>query len=101
MIMPKLDELMTNEFAQAGTENGVELYRQLSRKIDPPRSDLAFDFKAEIKGLNNHTCSSFAQTARFCPTGVFETTSWRRVRSSLWTHSRLAYDNFCAGSVRK
>jgi hypothetical protein len=63
--MPKLDELMSNEFAQTGTENGFELYRQLSRKIDPPKSDLAFDLKAEIEGLGKHTCSSFAQTFRF------------------------------------
>ena len=46
LIMLKLDEFMSNEFAQTGTENGLELYQQLSRKIDPPRSDLAFDFKA-------------------------------------------------------
>ena len=63
--MPKLDELMSNEFAQTGTENGFELFRQLSRKIDPPRADLAFGFKADIEGRGKLTCSIFAQTVRF------------------------------------
>jgi hypothetical protein len=65
LIMPKLDELLSNEFAQTGTENGFELYRQLSRKIDPPRADLAFDLKAEIEGLGKHSCANFGQTFRF------------------------------------
>ena len=60
LIMPKLDDVMSIEFAQTGDENGFELSRQLTRKIDPPRADLAFDFKTEIEGLGNHVCSSFA-----------------------------------------
>ena len=61
-ISHKLDEVLSNEFAQTGTENGFELYQQLSRKIGPPRADLAFDLKAEIEGLGTHTCANFAQT---------------------------------------
>ena len=50
LILPKLDDVLSNELAQTGDENGFELFCQLSRKIDPPRVDLAFDFKAEIEG---------------------------------------------------
>ena len=63
--MPKLDELLSAEFSQSGVENGFELFRQLSRKIDPPRIDVKFDLKAEIEGLGKHSCSNFAQSARF------------------------------------
>ena len=51
LIMPKLAELMSAELAQSGEENGFELFLQLSRKIDPPRVDVAFDLKAEIECL--------------------------------------------------
>ena len=30
LIMPKLDDVMSNEFAQTGDENGFELFRQLA-----------------------------------------------------------------------
>ena len=36
LIMPKLDDLMSNEFAKTGDGNGFELFRQLKRNIDPP-----------------------------------------------------------------
>ena len=65
LITPKLDEVMSAVFAQSGEESGFELFRQLSRKIDPPRVDVAFDVKDEIEGLGKHSCSNFAQTARF------------------------------------
>ena len=43
LIMPKLDVVMSAEFSQSGDESGFELFRQLSRKIDPPRVDVKFD----------------------------------------------------------
>ena len=45
--------------------NGFELFRQLVRKLDPPKVDVAFDMKAEIEGFGKHVCSNFGQTARF------------------------------------
>ena len=65
LIMPKLDGVMSAEFSQSGDETGFELFRQLSRKIGPPRVDVKFDLKAEIEGLGKHSCSNLAQTARF------------------------------------
>ena len=63
--MPKLDDVLSNELAQTGEENGFEFFLQLTRKIDSPRVDLAFDLKAEIEGPGKHVCSAFALTARF------------------------------------
>ena len=63
--MPKLDEVLSNELAQTGEQDGFEMFRQLVRKVDPPKADVAFDLKAEIEGLGKHVCSNFAQTARF------------------------------------
>ena len=65
LIMPKLDDVMSNESAQTGDKNGFELFRHPTRKIDPPQADLAFDLNTEIEGLGKHVCSNFAQTARF------------------------------------
>ena len=65
LVMPRLDEVLGNELAQTGEEDGFELLRQLVRKLDPPKADVAFDMKADIEGLGEHTCASFGQTARF------------------------------------
>ena len=32
-------------------EDGFETFRQLVRKLDAPKADVAFDLKAEIEGL--------------------------------------------------
>ena len=37
LLMPKLDEVLSNELAQNRDEDGVELFRQLVRKVDPQR----------------------------------------------------------------
>ena len=57
--MPKLNEVVSNELAQNGDEDGFELFGQLVRKLDPPKADVAFDLKAEIEGLGKHVCTSF------------------------------------------
>ena len=44
-LVPRLDEVLGNELAQTGDEDGFELFRQLVRKLDPPQSDVAFDLK--------------------------------------------------------
>ena len=54
LVMPKLDEVMSAELAQSGEESDFELFRQISRKNEPPRVDVAFDLKAEIEGLGKH-----------------------------------------------
>ena len=56
--MPRLDEVLGNELAQTGDEDGFELFRQLVRKLDPPKADVAFDMKAEIEGLGKRVCSN-------------------------------------------
>ena len=53
LVMPKLDEVLSNELAQTGEQDGFEMFRQLVRKLDPPKADVAFDFKAEIEGLES------------------------------------------------
>jgi hypothetical protein len=60
-LMPKLDEVLSNELAQTGEQDGFEMFRQLVRKLDPPKADVAFDLKAEIEVLGKHVCSNFAQ----------------------------------------
>ena len=37
LLMPRLDEVLGNELAQTGDEDGSELFRQLIRKLDHPR----------------------------------------------------------------
>ena len=65
LLLPRLDEVLSNELAQTGDEDGVELVRQVVRKLDPPKGDVAFDLKAEIEGLGKHVCTSFQPIARF------------------------------------
>ena len=48
LLMPKLDEVLSNELAQTWDEDGLELFRQLVCKLDPPKADVAFDLKAEV-----------------------------------------------------
>ena len=61
--MPRLDEVLGNELAQTGDEDGFELFRQLVRKLDPPKADVTFDMKADIEGLGKHVCANFGQTS--------------------------------------
>ena len=65
LLMPRLDEVLSNELAQTGEEDGFELFRQLVRKLDPPKPDAAFDLNADIEGLGKQVCTSFLQTVRF------------------------------------
>ena len=65
ILLPRLDEVHCNELAQTGDEDGIELFRQLVRKLDPPKSDVAFDLETEIEGLGQHVCFNFGQTSRF------------------------------------
>ena len=66
LIMPRLDEATGTEFRQVGgKQNGFELFRQLNRRIDPPREDINFDLRTEIAGLGSHKCKDFRQTFRF------------------------------------
>ena len=51
LLLPKLDDVLGNELAQTGDEDGFQLFRQLVRKLDPPKADVAFDLKTEIEGL--------------------------------------------------
>ena len=51
LLIPCLDEVLSNELAQTGEEDGFELFRQLVRKLDPPKADVAFDLKSDIEGL--------------------------------------------------
>ena len=80
LLMPRLEEVLGNELAQAGDEDGFELFRQLIRKFGPPMADVAVDMRAEIEGLGKLVCSNFGQTARFLAmlnTRVCATTPWR------------------------
>ena len=65
LLMPRLDEVLGNELAQTGDEDGLELFRELVRKLDPPTADVAFDMKAGIEGLGKHVCANFGQASRF------------------------------------
>ena len=65
LLMPKLDEVLSNELAQTGDEDGFELFRQLVRKLDPPKADVTFDLKSDIEGLGQHVFTNFQQTVRF------------------------------------
>ena len=65
LIMPRLNTDMATEFKQVGQGNGFELWRALNRKIDPPRSDVAFHMKSEIKKLGETDCKDWTQSVRF------------------------------------
>ena len=65
LLMPRLDEVLGNELARTGDEDRFELFRQLIRKLDPSKADVAFDMRAEMESLGKHVCSNFGQTARF------------------------------------
>ena len=65
LMMPDLDEIQGAEVMQTGKSNDFELFRLLSRKIDPSRDDLASDMRTELQGLGKHTCRDVLQTFRF------------------------------------
>ena len=64
LLFPKLEDVLSNELAQTGDEDGFKLFRQLGRKLHPCKADVAFDLKTEIEGLGKHVCTKFQQTVR-------------------------------------
>jgi hypothetical protein len=65
LLMPKLDDVLSNELAQVGDEDGFELFRRMVRKLDRPKADIYFELKTDIEGLGKHVCANFQQTVRF------------------------------------
>ena len=65
--MPRLPVDLATEFRQTGgVTDGLELFRKLTNKLDPARSDNAFHLVNEIRGLVGlGACKSFDQTVRF------------------------------------
>ena len=58
LLTPKLPVGLATEFRQVGTPNGFELFRKLTQKLDPPRSDCAFHLANELRGLGGTTTCS-------------------------------------------
>ena len=65
LIMPKVDDIRSDELMQTCKSIGFELFRLLNPKLDPPRDELAFDLRTEIQGLGKHTCRDVGRTVRF------------------------------------
>ena len=65
LIMSKLDEIQGAELMRIGKSNGFKLFGLLSRKVDPPREDLAFDMGTKVHVLGKHSRRNFSQTVRF------------------------------------
>ena len=64
--MPRLNVALSTEFRQIGSTNGFELYRQVVRKLDPPKSDNTFHLANQLRGLGGTSaCKDFPQTVRF------------------------------------
>ena len=51
LLMPRLNVALATEFRQIGSSNGFELYRQIARKLEPPKSDNTFTLQNELRGL--------------------------------------------------
>ena len=67
LVMPRLPPGLATEFRQTGGEsNGFELFRQLTQKLEPARSENAFHLANEIRGLGGvGSRKNFEQTVRF------------------------------------
>ena len=65
LLMPRLNVELATEFRQMGSANGCELWRREMRKLDPPRSDVAFHMKAKIQDVSKTICKDFAISVPF------------------------------------
>ena len=67
LVMLTLPVDLATEFRQTGGEsNGFELFRKLTQKLEPARSDNSFHLANEIRGSGGvGACKNFEQPVRF------------------------------------
>ena len=65
LTAPKLNMDLSTEFRNSSPDNGFELWRLLNRKLDPPRADLEYHMKNDLRRHARINCTDFSQTVRF------------------------------------
>ena len=49
LLVPKLNFDLSTEFRNTASDNGLELWRLLNRKLDPPRAAIEFHLTNDIR----------------------------------------------------